>query len=328
MIHFTNGSVVADALLASGVPGRVVACDDPLHDGPCLPGLSRAAWRDSRARFLSGCHGLPLDQVRRGFEQRDAAIDEAADADQVVLWFEHDLFDQLNLIWLLEALAATGTSAAGVRLVVIGEHPVIRPFHGLGHLSPAQLLALFPDRRPLGDDQLAEARAAWADVCSSDPRALARRSEVTSRHWPWLSGALRRLVDELPSVSGGLSRTERQGLEATGVGTTTLGEAFAACAAREQRVFLGDSTFYATMRRLHEASTPLITSATGLGGPPDSLRSSAVALTAFGRRVLAGLEDHARVNGLDRWVGGVHLLGHSPRWRVTPSGAVTSAIRV
>ena len=41
-----------------------------------------------------------------------------------------------------------------------------------------------------------------------------------------------------------------------------------------------------------------------------------VALTAFGRRVLSGLEDHASVNGLDRWVGGVHLLGTSPRWRV------------
>ncbi len=58
MIHFTNGSIVADALVAGGVPGRVVACADPLHDGPCLPGLSRAEWRDTRAHFLSSSHDV------------------------------------------------------------------------------------------------------------------------------------------------------------------------------------------------------------------------------------------------------------------------------
>ena len=33
---------------------------------------------------------------------RAEAIERAAREDEVVLWFEHDLFDQLNLIWLLD----------------------------------------------------------------------------------------------------------------------------------------------------------------------------------------------------------------------------------
>ncbi len=98
--------------------------------------------------FSRDSHDVRIDQVRRDFEMRDAAIDEAADADEVVLWFEHDLFDQLNLIWLLDALAGAGTPEQRVRLVVIGEHPEVDPFHGLGQLSPAQLLALFPAVRP------------------------------------------------------------------------------------------------------------------------------------------------------------------------------------
>jgi len=321
MIHFTNGSNVADALTAGGVPGRVIACADPLHDGPCLPGLSRVEWRDTRAQFLSDTYGVALEAVRRDFDTRDAAIDEAAGADEVVLWFEHDLFDQLNLIWLIDALARAGGSAECVRLVVIGEHPEVRPFHGLGQLSTAQLLALFPDRWPLTTDALEEARAAWADVCAPDPRAVAHRAEQPSIEVPWLPGALRRLVEELPSVSGGLSRTERQGLEAIVGGARTLGEAFAGCALREERVFLGDSSFYAAMRRLHAAATPLITS-TAFDGPPDTLWSGRVALTDAGHRVLSGLEDHARINGLDRWVGGVRLLGRSPRYRVATPGGV------
>ena len=320
MIHFTNGSFVVDALAASGVPGRAVACADPLHDGPCQPNLTRAEWRDMRAGFLAESHDLAIDRVVRDLETCDAAIDEAAEADEVVLWFEHDLFDQLNLIWLLDALAAAGTSHERVRLVVIGEHPEVEPFSGLGQLSPAQLLALFPDRQSLTVEGLEEARAAWAEVCAPDPRRLARRADAASGQWPWLPGALRRLVEELPSVSGGLSRTERQGLEALAVGAATLGEAFAACAAQEERVFLGDSHFYAIMRRLERATTPLLTASSALDGASPMRRSCAVALTDFGRFVLSGREDHARVNGLDRWVGGVHLLGRSPRWRVASEG--------
>jgi hypothetical protein len=326
MIHFTNGDIVADALTASGVPGRAVTCADPLHDGPCLPGLSRAEWRDSRAHFLSSSHSVPLDEVRDDLELRDAAIDDSARAEEVVLWFEHDLFDQLNLIWLLDALAEAGTPAQRVRLLVIGEHPEVDPFHGLGQLSPAQLLALFPSRETLSSEALAEARAAWADVCAPDPRPLAQRAMSASRHWPWLPGALRRLVEELPSVSAGLSRTERQGLEAIGRGAETLGEAFSACAVREERVFLGDWTFYAIMRRLHLAATPLITRTIASDEPADSVRSSVVALTAFGERVVSWLEDHASVNGLDRWVGGVHLLGPSPRFRVATEGGALQLV--
>ncbi len=243
-----------------------------------------------------------------------------------MLWFEHDLFDQLNLIWLLNALAGAGTPVRRVRLVVIGEHPEVMPFHGLGQLSPAQLLALFPGRQPLTTAALDEARAAFADVCEPDPRALALRAARPCHDLPWLPGALRRLVEELPSASGGLSRTERQGLEAIAAGAPTLGDAFAGCAAREERVFLGDWSFYAAMRRLHVAANPLITSSIGFDEPPDSLRSSLVALTPVGRAVLAGREDHASLNGLDRWVGGVQLLGKSPRFRVArDNGELTIA---
>ena len=170
MIHFTNGAIVADALTAGGVPGRAVACADPLHDGPCLPGLSRAEWRDSRAHFLSSSHSVPLDEVRATSSCATPPSTRRPRPSEVVLWFEHDLFDQLNLIWLLDALAEAGTPEQRVRLVVIGEHPEVDPFHGLGQLSPAQLLALFPGRDTLTSEALAEARAAWADVCAPDPR--------------------------------------------------------------------------------------------------------------------------------------------------------------
>ena len=315
VIHFTNGDIVADALAASGLPGRFVECADPLHDGPCLSGLAPAEWRELRARFLASDGPMSLQDVRDDLAARDAEIEASVDEDEVVLWFEHDVFDQLNLLWLLDALAASGARRDRIALIVIGEHPDITGFNGLGQLTPAQLLALFPSRQPLSAAALDEARRAWTEVCAQDPRPLAARAAGTSTHWVWLPGALQRLVEELPGVRDGLSRTERQGLEAVAAGAATLGEAFAGCAAREERVFLGDWSFYRTMRRLGDASTPLIDVMAIEGPEPAAQRRAPVALTAFGRRVLTGEASHASENGLDRWVGGVRLEGQHPEWR-------------
>jgi hypothetical protein len=38
-------------------------------------------------------------------------------------------------------------------------------------------------------------------------------------------------------------------------------------------------------------------------------------MTDIGRRVLAGKADYITLNGIDRWIGGVHLLGHRVGWR-------------
>jgi len=39
------------------------------------------------------------------------------------------------------------------------------------------------------------------------------------------------------------------------------------------------------------------------------------ARTGTGARVLAGEADQVTFNGIDRWIGGVHLRGHHVPWR-------------
>ena len=200
---------------------------------------------------------------------RDAAIDEAARASEVVLWFEHDLFDQLNLIWLLDALAGAGTPEQRVRLVVIGEHPEVNPFHGLGQLSPAQLLALFPG--PSAPDLRGTRRGAGGIGRCLRPRSAAPRParHVAHARLPWLPGALRRLVEELPSVSGGLSRTEQQGLEAIGRGRPDTGRRVCRRARRAKSAcFWGTGVSTQSCGGYTMAATPLITRTIGSDEPP------------------------------------------------------------
>jgi hypothetical protein len=49
------------------------------------------------------------------------------------------------------------------------------------------------------------------------------------------------------------------------------------------------------------------------GRPVD--RGSGLRLTDTGAGVLAGAVDQVALNGIDRWIGGVHLRGRDVQWR-------------
>ncbi|MGP3919334.1 hypothetical protein [Nonomuraea sp. 10N515B] len=44
-------------------------------------------------------------------------------------------------------------------------------------------------------------------------------------------------------------------------------------------------------------------------------RNTRLSLTDAGRHVLHGRQDHITLNGVDRWIGGVHLAGRAVPWR-------------
>ena len=100
-------------------------------------------------------------------------------------------------------------------------------------------------------------------------------------------------------------------MAAVAAGARTLGDAFRDCAAREERVFLGDTVFYTTMERLARCRVPLVAIAETSAAP----WTWPIALTQSGVDVLERRADHATLNGLDRWVGGVRLTGSAPAWR-------------
>ena len=56
------------------------------------------------------------------------------DRRQVVLWFEHDLYDQLQLLDILTLVSATGGTP---QLIVVGSFPGKPSFRGLGELTAA-----------------------------------------------------------------------------------------------------------------------------------------------------------------------------------------------
>jgi DNA-binding transcriptional MerR regulator len=297
LLHVTNGESAGNTLRQTTLGGAVLSWQDVLHEGP-VPALSPAELRAVRARYLSECGWGSERSLLESLERRDRLFEHALEADtSVVLWFEHDLYDQLQL---LQALTLAGDSPL----------ELIQADADLGPLAPDELEALWPRRRPVTLHTRALAREAWDAVCASEPTGLVELAGRDMPALPHLGPALLRLLEELPDARTGLSRTERQLLEPLLDGPRRPAELYLASQAREEAAFLGDAWAW---KRLAEL-IPLVEELPPpppLGDPREFL-SARVRLTPLGRKVLAGEADRFEVAPVDRWLGGTPVDG---TWR-------------
>ncbi|MET9021262.1 DUF1835 domain-containing protein [Actinopolymorpha sp. NPDC004070] len=318
VLHVTNGDCAAEVMRAAGLTEPILPWRDVLHDGPVPGGLSDAELRAVRADFIAGARLDPAS-VRADFDSRDATLAAAAARaahrdGRVVLWFEADLYDQLQVVQVIDRLHRAGVPPEAVSLVSAGEFPGVAHFGGLGELSPAELLRLRTDELPLTAEAYDVAVAAWAAFTAPDPAGLAPIARIASPVLRHLGEAFGRLAQEYPGRSDGLSLTERRIVLAVEGGAGTAGAVFAEVRRRERRPYLGDTSCFDRIAELAGARRPLL--AVGPGTTDDgSYADRAVELTATGRDVLAGRADHVELNGVDRWIGGVHLSGTRPAWR-------------
>jgi hypothetical protein len=317
-LHVTNGDSAAEGIRQSGVLGgrgdrsEVAVTADLLHEGPAPAGLSPERWRKVRARYLAESSYDDYDSCLARLSGWDRTLEEFRAFDEVVLWFEHDLFDQLLLIRALDFFAARDLGGTELSLICIGEFPGIVPFHGLGQLTPQQMATLLPRRRRVDESQKRLARDAWSAFRAPTPAGIEAILARDSSPLPFLAGALRRHLEELPAVAGGLSRSERQILIALEAGPRMFPDLFRATQAMEERPFLGDTPVHRLLRELAAPPRPLVRLDPGSQG---SLRTLRIALTGSGREVLEGRDDWVRSRGIDRWLGGVHLQGAEAAWR-------------
>jgi hypothetical protein len=309
MLHITNGDAVAAGIRGIGLGGEVLPWRDVLHEGPVPADLTYNELRDVRSRYLAGQGWTNLERAREDLQGRDETLAQLPLGAFVVLWFEHDLYDQLQLLQILDYFATHGPRKLHLELICVGEFAGVVPFHGLGQLSPAQLATLWPLRTLVSTPLLEAACQAWAAFRAPTPRPLVSFLEHCGRQLPFLPAALRRHLQELPSVEEGLSRSEKQILRSLEAGCQTDGALFRACQALEESPYLGDTPFFSYLKRLAGGPSPLLSLGEGVPG------NRSVERTAAGADVLAGRRDQVRLNGIDRWWGGLRLVGHEVRWR-------------
>lgn len=313
-LHIRCGSDIRDALNTAGFAGDFLEYADPLCQGPVL---ADEAWLTHRAAFLAQAYG---DWIGRTAEQEEERLRQAEDAlrsaarayERIVLWFEHDSYDQLILARCLAQFA--GTVPRRLELISVGKYPGGMRFIGLGQLPPEALRLLWQERKPVTAAQLAAGHAVWEMLRLGDPTPLARMARMGLPELPPLAFAIRRHCQELPGLQDGLSLTERLVLQILSDGPRTAAEIYnVLMMEREPLPWLSDLMMLHVLERMHRCRAPIFDGAPenwGAGWPQERL-----SITPLGRAVLAGEVDWLSLSPPERWLGGVRIPSAPPSWR-------------
>ena len=310
-LHVANGGCTTDVIAAAGIPGMRSIWADPLYEGPVPGDADDDQLIEIRSRFLGPDDGSPVDPWNDLKRWRSIIADHQA-YEELVLWFEHDLFDQLALVQLLSWIPSRLPASKAVSLVCIGSFPGRPRFKGLGELTPPELAPLIESRSQVSDAQYALAERAWRAFRAATPEPLdeLRRSDTAAL--PYLARAIDRFLQEYPWTADGLSRSERRLLRLAQDGPIDLVAAFQRMHDEEDAYYIMDGSLESLVDTLSRTSPPLVHTA---GQERGGWLAGTVGLTEAGREVLDGRRDRVAC-GLDRWLGGVHLQSaDSSVWR-------------
>src|SRR6185503_7667307 len=126
-----NCDCSADIARKANLPGEHLAWREALVCGPTPGGLSEDDWRRLRAQHLADEYDLAVHESEQELRRQDEALSKFSEHEEVVLWFEHDLFCQIHLVYLLNWFALRDLGPTKLSLICIDRFPGVDNFRGL-----------------------------------------------------------------------------------------------------------------------------------------------------------------------------------------------------
>ncbi len=311
-LHIRCGSDIRDGLAIAGFRGDYLSFPYPFIHGPA----PSANFIETGARFLASVDFMQSeDAARTRLAGEFAGLERATEYDRTCFWFEHDAYDQLCLIFLLDWFAKPARRPRQVDLICCTGYPDVANFHGLGELPPEALRLLWPGRRPVTMAQYNLGQSAWQALIQPTPAALFDLVADGTPALPPLAPAVLRQLRELPATTNGLSLTEQLALTILKrEGGTTGGRLFGRYTNDyEPLVFMGDLGFYnIILRGLAAGPNPAITYDKANG--KQEWWRNLMHLTQTGHDLLENRLNWLQIAPIHRWVGGTEIRAGTPVW--------------
>jgi len=319
-LHIRCGHDIEPTLRQAGFAGDFLAYADPICHGPLL---NDEHWLERRADFLAHTYGSHVarrrEEIFRDLTQAEETLQAAAtNYERVVLWFEHDTYDQLILARCLAQFAQT--TPRRLELVSASHFPGAMRFIGLGQLPPEALRLLWNNRESVSDRQLQSGASVWGMLRADDPRPLAETAAAGMPELPQLAVALKRHCQELPWTRDGLSLTERLILQLVAEQPRTVAEVFSALMMqREPLPFMTDLMMLFIVDSMKKVRRPVFHGTFSDDGR--SWHNELLTITPLGGSVLTGESDWLSLHPPVRWSGGVCIDSDAPGWRWNDAAA-------
>lgn len=278
-----------------------------------LASITQREWIERRARFFEKKLGIPKDDFIKNAEEQNRSLDALPRDSEIVLWFEHDRFDQTMLMYLLNELSLKGFHQ--LSMVTINQYPGIENFYGLGQLTSQQLEGLFyTNKQPISQEQLDEAVTCWKAYTSNDPTDIEKWIASTSEKLPFLKQAMQSHLSNFPSLQTGLNEVESLALRYIQDKTCSFSDIYDYISKQRMNDSPSDWYFSAILTELKKGPYPLLESDVPLPNFLYPEPNAKLSLTKYGMDVLNGKINRFDLVESDWWLGGVFLKENHWYW--------------
>ncbi|NNE77259.1 MAG: DUF1835 domain-containing protein [Pricia sp.] len=256
LLHITNGDSFTERLKSLKLNGDIITWREMLCEGKTLTNVGSESFWKTRFEFLHKNYKVSKSWFIEKTLKEYRSLCNHKQQDEIILWFEYDLFCQVNMIAVLSWLK-TNRKYAQISLVCSGKEDETDKMYGLSELSDEQLLHLYKNKIQLSQDDIEYADYVWQLYCSDNPIRLENLTDFKDYHFDYLSDAIHAHLHRFPSIKNGLNQMENNILRLALEKSPSTKKAFLSEILQNQGFLgFGDSQYERALGRLK----PLFTS--------------------------------------------------------------------
>lgn len=249
-LHILNGDSTRQTIEQTTISGDLCVWRDVLSDGPAVPDVGNDAFWDIRAAYMSHAFEISSEEFSQKAQAEFEKIASFAHYKEVVLWFEYDLFCQINLLAILHWFSQQELGDTKISLICVGHEEGYEKLVGLGEIAPERFSALFERRRIMGTYDFSFASDAWLAWCSEDPTDLESFTLLPSNEFPYLADALKSHLTRFPSLATGLTAIESKIVELIQSGVDEERKIVGKLLSWQQHFGFGDLQYFQILKRM------------------------------------------------------------------------------
>lgn len=206
ILHITNGDDLSEKITRLDLPGDIITWREMLCEGPTIREVGSKEFFELREHFLKLNYNISEQEYREKFISELNKLAAINKYEEIVLWFEFDLFSHMNLLALIAFLRQNQKNYP-MSLVCSRKLEGETEMAPLSELSENRLEKHYQNRIPLNEEDINTAEFIWELYCGKNPKRLI--SEITrTTNFEYLASSIRAHIERFPNAVTGLNSLE------------------------------------------------------------------------------------------------------------------------
>lgn len=256
ILHITNGDSTTDYLRSLEFQGEFITWREMLCEGKTTFDVGSESFWKTRFDFFKSSYKVSKKTFIDLTVKEYRSLCQKKHQNEIVLWFDYDLFCQVNMIAVISWLKRYRKDEK-ISLVSCGDIKGSKKQVGFGELNHKQIQQHYKNRVELSKDDIAYADYIWQLYCSDSPLRL----ETVYKFDPmspfiYLQEAMKMHLKRFPSIENGLNSVENFIIDTAETTKPTSKNQLVGNLLRNQKVYgFGDSQYFQKLEKLKKLFT-------------------------------------------------------------------------